>query len=238
MSNTGCFAVTFTRANRHIYVFNNTTYSTHNQNINKMKTTILTMVAVMIMAVVTTKNTYANVNNNNNDDASVTLTHMGKINKIEIHGNVELFVSDGTADQVKVYNKYYSESALVQSQNGVLRISSYKNEKLVVWVTAADLQAISAYDNAEVKSFGKLERLDLEVNLYNTASADLKLDAYKATINVNDRAKANISGTVNDYNLTQDQSATVNNSNLAAVNSSKKVTNKFVKADSSELAIL
>ncbi|MBD1386381.1 DUF2807 domain-containing protein [Mucilaginibacter rigui] len=202
-----------------------------------MKTTILTMVAVMIMAVVTTKNTYANVNNNNND-ASVTLTNVGKINKIEIHGNVELFVSDGATDQVKVYNKYYSESALVQSQNGVLRISSYKNEKLVVWVTAADLQAISAYDNAEVKSFGKLERLDLEVNLYNTASADLNLDAYKATINVNDRAKANISGTVNDYNLTQDQSATVNHSNLAAVNSSKKVTNKFVKADPSELAIL
>jgi len=195
------------------------------------------MVAVMIMAVVTTKNTYANVNNNNND-ASVTLTNVGKINKIEIHGNVELFVSDGTADQVKVYNKYYSESALVQSQNGVLRISSYKNEKLVVWVTAADLQGISAYDNAEVKSFGKLEKLDLEVNLYNTASADLNLDAYKATINVNNRAKANISGTVNDYNLTQDQSASVNNSNLAAVNSSKKVTNKFVKADQAELAIL
>nr|WP_067058021.1 DUF2807 domain-containing protein [Mucilaginibacter sp. L294] len=202
-----------------------------------MKTTIFTMVAVMIMAVVTTKNTYANVNNNNND-ASVTLTNVGKINKIEIHGNVELFVSDGAADQVKVYNKYYSENALVQSQNGVLRISSYKNEKLVVWVTAADLQAISAYDNAEVKSFGKLERLDLEVNLYNTASADLNLDGYKATINVNNRAKANISGTVNDYNLTQDQSASVNSSNLVAVNSSKKVTNKFVKADPSELAIL
>jgi hypothetical protein len=203
-----------------------------------MKTTILTMVAVMIMAVVTTKNTYANVNNNNDDATSVTLTQMGKINKIEIRGNVELFVSDGTADQVKVYNKYYSESALVQSQNGVLRITSYKNQKLVVWVTAADLQAISAYDNAEVKSFGKLERVDLEVNLYNTASADLNLDAYKATINVNNRAKANISGAVNDYNLTQDQSATVNQSNLATINSSKTVTNKAVKADESELAIL
>ena len=196
------------------------------------------MVAVMIMAVVTTKNTYANATNNNDDAASVTLTQMGKINKIEIRGNVELFVSDGTSDQVKVYNKYYSESALVQSQNGVLRISSYKNQKLVVWVTAADLQAISAYDNAEVKSFGKLERLDLEVNLYNTASADLNLDAYKSTINVSNRAKANISGTVNDYNLTQDQSATVNQSNLAAVNSSKTVTNKAVKAEQSELAIL
>jgi hypothetical protein len=122
-----------------------------------MKTTIFTMVAVMIMAVVTTKNTYANANNNN-DEVSTVLKNVSKISKIEIHGNVELYVSDGTADQVKVYNKYYSESALVQSRDGVLRISSYANQKLVVWVTAADLQAIAAYDNAEVKSFGKLAK--------------------------------------------------------------------------------
>jgi hypothetical protein len=236
VSNTGRFAVTFFRANRHIYVFNNTTYSIHNQNINKMKTTILTMVAVMIMAVVTTKNTYANVNNNNND-ASVTLTNVGKINKIEIHGNVELFVSDGAADQVKVYNKYYSESALVQSQNGVLRISSYKNQKLVVWVTAADLQAISAYDNAEVRSFGKLERLDLEVNLYNTATADLKLDAYKATVNVNDNAKATLSGNANDYNLNYAQAANVNHADFVAVNATKnQMPGRVAKAKENELA--
>jgi hypothetical protein len=207
------------------------------QNINKMKTTILTMVAVMIMAVVTTKNTYANVNNNNNDDASVTLTHVSKINKIEIHGNVELFVSDGDADQVKVYNKYYSESALVQSQNGVLRISSYKNQKLVVWVTAADLQAISAYDNAEVKSFGKLERLDLEVNLYNTATATLKLDAYKATVNVNDNAKATLTGNANDYNLTYAQAANVNHADFVAVNATKtQMPDRAAKAKQNELA--
>jgi hypothetical protein len=202
-----------------------------------MKTTILTMVAVMIMAVVTTKNTYANANNNNNDGASVTLTHISKINKIEIHGNVELFVSDGAADQVKVYNKYYSESALVQSQNGVLRISSYKSQKLVVWVTAADLQAISAYDNAEVKSFGKLERLDLEVNLYNTATADLKLDAYKATVNVNDNAKATLSGNANDYNLNYAQAANVNHTDFVAVNSTKnQMTDRAAKVKQNELA--
>jgi hypothetical protein len=220
---------------RHIDVFNNTTYSIHNQNINKMKTRILTMVAVMIMAVVTTKNTYANVNNNN-EDVSVTLTNVSKINKIEIHGNVELYVSDGTADQVKVYNKYYSESALVQSQNGVLRISSYKNQKLVVWVKAADLQSISAYDNAEVRSFGKLERLDLEVNLYNTATANLNIDAYKATVNVNDNAKATLTGNVNDYNLTYAQSANVNHTDFIAVNATKTQIPAKAIAKANELA--
>jgi len=203
-----------------------------------MKTQFLTIATIFTLALGTVTSTFAATNNNNNGEVSTTLTNVSKINKIELHGNVELFVSDGTADQVKVYNKYYSESALVQSQNGVLRISSYTDKKLVVWVTANDLQAIVANDNSTVKSFGTLERLDLDVTLNNTSSADLNLDAYKANINVNDRAKANISGTINDYNLTQDQSATVNHSNLAAVNRSKKVTNKFVKADQAELAIL
>jgi len=203
-----------------------------------MKTQFLTIATIFTLALGTVTSTFAAVNNNNNGEVSTTLTNVSKINKIELHGNVELFVSDGSADQVKVYNKYYSESALVQSQNGVLRISSYTDKKLVVWVTANDLQTIVANDNSTVKSFGTLDRLDLDVTLNNTASADLNLDAYKANINVNDRAKANISGTVNDYNLTQDQSATVNHSNLAAVNRSKTVTNKFVKADQTELAIL
>lgn len=194
------------------------------------------MVAVMIMAVVTTKNTYANVNNNNNDEVSTVLKNVSKINKIEIHGNVELYISDGAADQVKVYNKYYAESALVQSQNGVLRIASYKNEKLVVWVTAADLQAITAYDNAEVRSFGNLSKLELEVNLYNTASADLNIEAYKAVVTVNDNAKATLKGNVNDYSLTYAQPANVDHKALLAVNTSATQMPGRTIAKSTEIA--
>jgi hypothetical protein len=203
-----------------------------------MKNQFLTLATIFTLALGTVTTTFASGLNYNNDEVSTTLTNVSKINKIELHGNVELFVSDGTADQVKVYNKYYAESALVQSQNGTLRISSYTDKKLVVWVTAADLQSIVANDNSTVKSFGTLEKLDLNVTLNNTASADLNLDAYKANINVNDHAKANISGNVNDYSLTQDQSASVNHSNLAAVNRSKTITNKVVAAKPSELAVL
>lgn len=202
-----------------------------------MKTSILTIATIFTLALGTVSSTFASVKNNN-DEVSTVLTNVNKINKIELHGNVELFVSDASADEVKVYNKYYAESALVQSENGTLRISSYNDKKLVVWVKAADLQTIIVNDNSTVKSFGSLDKLDINVTLNNNSSADLNLDAYKATINVNDRAKANISGTVNDYALVQDQSATVNHSNLAAVNRNKTVTNKFVKADVSELAIL
>src|ERR1700712_3535583 len=93
------------------------------------------------------------------------LNNIKAINKIEVRGNVELFISDSPVEQVKVYNKYYSENALVQLKNGMLRITSYNAEKLIVWVSTAELRSVSAYDNAEVKSFGTLSKIEFSVEL-------------------------------------------------------------------------
>src|SRR6185312_4435318 len=144
------------------------------------------------------------------------LTDISAINKIEVHGNVELYVSDASADQVKVYNKYYSESALVQSTNGVLRVTSYNPEKLVVWVTANDLRSVSAYDNAEVKSFGDISKIEFDVDLHNNASAKLDLNAYSAKVTVNDQAKADLSGSADEFSLSHNFAASVNNYNFSA----------------------
>jgi len=199
-----------------------------------MKTKFLSIAAIITLALGIQNTTFAATNR---DEISTVLTDIHQINKIEIHGNVELFVSSASTDQVKVYNKYYAEHALVQNRNGVLRISSYSNEKLVVWVSAADLRGITAYDNAEVKSFGQLSAIDLEVKLYNTASANLDLDAYSAKFMLNDRAKANLNGTANIAEIRYDRSATVNNGNLVA-GAFTKAVNENSKPANRDLATL
>lgn len=203
-----------------------------------MKIQFLTIATIFTLALGTVTSSFAADHKVTADDNNSTiLTNISKINKIEIHGNVEVFVSDGTADQVKVYNKYYEQNALVQNQDGVLRISSYADQKLVVWVTANDLDAITAYDNAEVKSFGNLSKINLDVTLNNNASAQLSLDAYKANITVNGRAKADLTGNVTDYTLVREQSATVNHTALVAGNLSTK-TNPIAAEPKTELANL
>jgi len=178
-----------------------------------MKTKAFTLLAIAALAFGTINLTNAKTVNK---EVVTTLNNVSNINNIEVRGNVEVYVSDGPSDQVKVYNRYYAESALVQSQNGTLRISSYTNEKLVVWVSVKDLRSINAYDNAEVKSFGKLSEIDLDVNLFNNATARLDLAAYSANIHVNDRAKADISGTVSECDLNYTNTTTVNQSQLVA----------------------
>ena len=113
---------------------------------------------------------------------------------------------------------------MVQSTYGVLRISSYKAEKLVVWVTAYDLRSVSAYDNAEVKSFGDISKIEFNVDLHNNASAKLNFEAYSANVTVNDQAKANLSGTVTEVDLKYSDPQNIEYSNLVAQHTSKTCT--------------
>jgi hypothetical protein len=179
-----------------------------------MKTQLLTIFSVIVLGTGISSATYAATSKNQN---VTVLNDVSAINKIEVHGNVELYISDGAADQVKVYNKYYSESALVQSKNGVLRITSYNSEKLVVWVTANDLRSVSAYDNAEVKSFGDLTKIEFDVELHNNSSAKLTLEAYRANVTMSDHAKADLTGSANELKLIRNMASSVNNYNFTAV---------------------
>jgi hypothetical protein len=197
-----------------------------------MKTKIISLITMFVVVLGITNSTYAAASNN----ATVTiLNNISAINKIEVHGNVQLYISDGSADQVKVYNKYYSESALIQSANGVLRITSYQAEKLVVWVTAADLRSVSAYDNADVKSFGDLSKIEFNVDLHNNASAKLNLDAYSANVNVTDSAKAELCGSANEFTLSHNLGSTVNNSNFTATYYKENKINKPANNEDSDL---
>ena len=200
-----------------------------------MKKSILTLAIAIVTVLGVSQSAFAG---NKEREAVTVLTEISNINKIEVHGNVELYLSDGNTDQVKVYNKYYSENALVQNKNGVLTITSYKAEKLVVWVTINNLFNLSVYDNAQVKSFGKLSALELSVNLYNTASAQLSIDAYAVNVKVNDRAKADLEGTTAEASLNCDYSAFLNVSNLCSGHMVKKVVAQPFTGDNNATVVL
>jgi len=199
-----------------------------------MKKTILT-IAIALSAVLGISKTGFAATGSSED--ATTLTEVSQISKIEIHGNVQVYLSNGTADQVKVYNHYYSESALVQDQDGLLRITSYSAKKLVVWVTVSDLHKLSVYDNAVVKSFGKLSAIDLDVKLYNTALVQLNLDSYSANVGLHDGAKADLTGNITTGRFAYDQSSFLNTAELTVTGTVKKVR-YTVRNFSSDLASL
>ena len=177
-----------------------------------MKTKMLSIALMFVVMSAITKSTYATTVNT----AATVLNDIKSINKIELHGNVELFISDNAAEQVTVYNKYYAESALVQNNKGVLRITSYGTEKLVVWVTSDNLRTISAYDNAEVRSFGDVSKIEFNIDLHDNATARLNFNAYSANVTLKDNAKIELSGTVNEFSLNHNTGSAIINDNFSA----------------------
>ncbi len=115
-----------------------------------------------------------------------------------------------------------------------------KPEKLVVWVTAADLRSVSAFDNAEVQSFGDVSKIEFNVDLHDSASAKLNLDAYSANVTVTDQAKANLSGTVTKYGFNYSHTENINAANFEATDASntQKTTATVIKANTDDLADL
>lgn len=191
-----------------------------------MKTKFLTLITLATLTIATTSATFANKKTNNN---ATVLNNINRITSIEAHGNVEIYVTNGNKDGVEVFDSYYDQNALVQNEDGVLRVSSYKADKLVVMVTVTDLRAISASDNVMVKSYGRFSSLDLEVALNDNAIAELNIDAFAAKFTINDRAKADISGTIEDYQLNYSRSSTVNRTYLATSNRTEKITTPLLQ---------
>jgi hypothetical protein len=200
-----------------------------------MKTKILSIVLLFAVMSGLSQSTYAATVNN--ADYTV-LNDIKAINKIEVRGNVELFISDNAVEQVKVYNKYYSENALVQYKNGVLRITSYNAEKLIVWVSTDDLRAVSAYDNAEVRSFGKLSKIEFNVDLHNNASAHLNLDAYNANVVLTDHSKAELSGSATEFGLSANASSIVVKSDFTVEHFTDNKINLTTTSKHDDLTVL
>jgi hypothetical protein len=182
-----------------------------------MKTKFTTIIAAVALLVST------NITNAKADNGAVELTQAGHISKIEASGNVEVYITNGKQDGVKIYNDYYSDNAMVQNDEGVLRIASYKTDALVVVVTVTDLRAITANDNAIVKSYkGVLSALSLDIQLNDKAIASLDMNAVAANIAVKDDAKADLSGMVENYHLDYSKTSSVNKTELEAYTSTER----------------
>jgi hypothetical protein len=195
-----------------------------------MKTKILSIIVLVAALTGFTTNTKAAVAANSN---YTVLNDIKAINSIEVRGNVELFISDNAGEQVTVYNKYYAQNALVQSKNGVLRISSYNNEKLIVWVNSQNLRSVSAFDNAEVRSFGNVAKIEFKIDLHNNAHAKLNFDSYSVRVTMRDNATAELSGRVEVFGMDRNTASMIESNGLTV---GRNVENKITVTGKEVLA--
>jgi hypothetical protein len=144
----------------------------------------------MFTTVLATTPLYANDNNK----TLTTINQSQQISKMVVKGNVEVFITQGNSNSVKVYDNYYSENAYIQNDDATLRITSYGDKTLSVWVTVADLSEIEASDYAQVYTNNTINALDLKLTLNNHAVAKMAINSYKLTTKIAGNANLELTG--------------------------------------------
>lgn len=171
---------------------------------------------IAIVLLVLTAGNRASALNNNRVLQYTELTWIQDFYKIEVHGNVQLHLLSGDKNKIEMNNTYFNHNALVQVENGVLRITCYRAERLDVWVTAKDLRALNAYDSVLVQTYGKFMALEFDVELFDKAKANLNLECCFTNIELNDSSMANISGSAIESEFINNYASTLNATNFTA----------------------
>ncbi|MEJ5962326.1 GIN domain-containing protein [Pedobacter immunditicola] len=135
----------------------------------------------------------------NGENNTAIIGSVKKINKIAVSGNVEVILIQDVADQVKVYNDYYANNALIQEKDGLLRISSFSRDKLIVEVHVKNLTAIELEDKSSVKTYGSFYLLGLDIALRDQAKADMNINTTQLTVNVGNDAQLSLAGTAEEF---------------------------------------
>ncbi|WP_231458592.1 MULTISPECIES: GIN domain-containing protein [unclassified Pedobacter] len=154
-----------------------------------------------------------------NTNSYTNLTAVKNISKIKISGNVKLILVQDAKESVEVYDNYYTKNALVQQQNGELRISSFNAEALTVIAHVNNITDIEASNNASVKTSGNFNLLNLTVVLNDKATADITANTISLNTNVNGSSKLNLSGNTDSYNAVLSSSAKVGMNDFTATDS-------------------
>jgi len=126
-----------------------------------MKTSIKTLFAAALTTIILgTASVAANATENNTNYTN--LTSVKNISKIKISGNVKLILIQDAKESVEVYDNYFAKNALVQQQNGELRISSFTKEALTVIAHVNNVASIEASNTSTIQTAGNFNLLDLK----------------------------------------------------------------------------
>ena len=194
-----------------------------------MKTQILKMMALTVTAFVVIIITSSKKTKAAEKNIVVTeFKDVRNIHKISIMGNVELHLTQGTRENLKVHNAYYSKNALVQWENGELRISSFENEKLTVHITVTNLTALEASGESTVATTNQLSAVDLDIQLKDNATAKVQAAAINISSTLSGKAQLDIEGESINQHIGLSGAAGYQASNFDTQNRSMLITNNAV----------
>lgn len=122
------------------------------------------------------------------------------VKRIAVKGNVEIMLVQRNIEGVTYANDNIGTAKIIQDRD-LLQINSVDQNPVKLTLYVKELYRIEAFENAIVKTEGKLKTKYLQVFLFGSAHADLNTDTEGLYTVIKENSDLKLSGATNDHIL-------------------------------------
>ncbi len=122
------------------------------------------------------------------------------VKRIAVKGNVEIILVQRNIEGVTYANDNIGTAKIIQDRD-LLQINSVDQNPVKLTLYVKELYRIEAFENAIVKTEGKLKTKYLQVFLFGSAHADLNTDTEGLYTVIKENSDLKLSGATNDHIL-------------------------------------
>ncbi|MCZ4223895.1 GIN domain-containing protein [Pedobacter rhodius] len=192
---------------------------------NSIKNVFVAALTIVALSSATTVARATEINAN-----YTALTQVKNITKIAVSGNVKLILIQDNKESIEVFDKYYSNNALVQQQGSELRISSFSKNALTVIAHVNNISSIEASNTSTVATAGKFNLLNLNVVLKDKATANINANTVNLTTIINDGTSLNLEGTTESHTAVLGNEAKMKLDDFASADTNISISPKAIYA--------
>lgn len=172
-----------------------------------MKTSIKTLLASALTAIVLTSSAFTTFAKDKNPVETAAAV---SFNKIVVTGNANVVLVQGTTEGISTYDAFDAANTTVQQKGYTLYINSTEKTPATIYVHVKDLQRIDASNTAVVKTKGNFDLKVLQIFLKDDAKANVNAKVGSLYTDMKDKSDLKLSGSSAEHSLVRNEVSKLN----------------------------
>ncbi|MCX3264733.1 GIN domain-containing protein [Pedobacter agri] len=164
-------------------------------------------------------------------------TSVKNVKRIWVSGNVKVVLTQGDQEHIKGSENYDATKTSVFSNGHTLYIQSMESQQVTVNITVKDLERVEAYGQSMVVTSNNFAVKNLQLFLYQSATAKIKTTAASLYTVVKEDAVLKLNGTAVESTMIASNMKNVKLADFASRKSESFITDDLMTADQTAMTL-
>ncbi|MDQ1140483.1 GIN domain-containing protein [Pedobacter agri] len=164
-------------------------------------------------------------------------TSVKNVKRIWVSGNVKVVLTQGDQEHIKGSENYDATKTSVFSNGHTLYIQSMESQQVTLNITVKDLERVEAYGQSMVVTSNNFAVKNLQLFLYQSATAKIKTTAASLYTVVKEDAVLKLNGTAVESTMIASNMKNVKLADFASRKSESFITEDLMTADQTAMTL-